>query len=82
MMTIGLHAACIDTAWAVLLATTQLFEAESRLKSESGQYLWESDGVSTASVEGMQFDSLSPQHSEVILDCKDMHQSCTVHAHA
>lgn len=53
MTTIGLHSKCDDTAWAVLLTTTQLFDAESRLKDESGRFLWEAEGVTTANVEGV-----------------------------
>jgi hypothetical protein len=52
MTTIGLTASCTDAAWAVLLAMAQLFDAEQRLKDDSGQYLWEAEGVSTPMVEG------------------------------
>jgi hypothetical protein len=52
MMTIGLHSACNDAAWAVLLTTAQFFDAENRLKDESGKFLWEAEAVSTANVEG------------------------------
>lgn len=51
-MTIGLHSTCSDTAWAVLLTTAQFFEAEGRLKDESGSFVWEAEGVKTVNVEG------------------------------
>jgi hypothetical protein len=52
MTTIGLNSACTDAAWAVLLAMAQLFNAEQRLKDESGRFLWEAEGISTPMVEG------------------------------
>jgi hypothetical protein len=52
MTTIGLSATCTDAAWAVLLAMAQLFDAEQRLKDDTGQFLWEAEGVSTPIVEG------------------------------